>query len=122
MIRQDNSNSTVKTVTLPAHEVLDIVQRLLQFPLPTICRHAVAADLLSALEAHGYPVSNELAGAVVRAEDDVALKLLRARHREQIEAGKLPQAADVVERAHPAGDENASRSCPRRSSGPSFSP
>jgi hypothetical protein len=36
----------------------------------------VACDLLSLLVEYGYPVSNELAGAVVRAEDDVALEIL----------------------------------------------
>lgn len=54
------------------------IRQLLGFPFPTICRHSVAADLLAILEDHGAPVSEELAGAVIRAEDAEALVLLEA--------------------------------------------
>lgn len=53
-----------------------MIDRLLTFPFPQICRHNVACTLLDILERHGYPVSTELAGAVVRAEDEIALTLL----------------------------------------------
>ncbi len=62
--------------SLPAKTVLAFVQRLLEFPYPTICRHKVAADLLSLLEEAGYPLSQELARAVVFAHDDEAEILL----------------------------------------------
>ena len=65
-------------VAVPAALVLRMVDRLLRFPLPTICRHAVAGDLLDALERSGFPpLTQELAGAVVRAQDDRALRLLK---------------------------------------------
>lgn len=54
------------------------VQRLLEFPFATICRHSVACDLLDILERHGAPITPELAAAVVRAHDDEALALLPA--------------------------------------------
>lgn len=59
--------------------ILEYVRQLLQHPYPLICRHAVASDLLSLLEEQGYAVSDELAGAVVRADDRVALGLLSGR-------------------------------------------
>ena len=48
----------------------------MKFPYPTICRHLVAADMLSALEEHGYPVSRRLVKAVVDADDEAALEAL----------------------------------------------
>lgn len=55
---------------------LEMVRRLMLFPFPTICRHSVACDILSALEADGYALSPELAIAVTHAHDDEALELL----------------------------------------------
>ena len=55
------------------------VERLVDYPFPQICRHVVAADFLEKLEELGEPVTAELAGAVVRAEDWDALELLKAR-------------------------------------------
>jgi hypothetical protein len=64
------------TVSLPLDVVLSEVRWLLTFPFPQVCRHLVAGRLLDQLERHGYPLTHELAGAVVRAEDDDALELL----------------------------------------------
>ena len=64
-------------VAVPAALVLRLVDRLLRFPFPTICRHAVAGDLLDALERSGFPLTQELAEAVVKAQDDRALRLLK---------------------------------------------
>jgi hypothetical protein len=63
-------------VEIPADKLLRMVRRLLEFPYPQICRHSVACDLLSLLEEHGYPVTDGLAAAVVRADDGKALELL----------------------------------------------
>jgi hypothetical protein len=65
-------------VQIPADKLLRMVRRLLEFPYPQICRHSVACDLLSLLEEHGYPVTDALAAAVVRADDGKALELLHA--------------------------------------------
>ena len=53
-----------------------LIKRLLKFPNPTICRHLVAASLLDILERGGTGVSEELAKAVVGADDELALLLL----------------------------------------------
>jgi hypothetical protein len=66
-------------VVIPAEVILKQIEWLMKFPYPTICRHLVAANLLSTLEEHGYPVSKELARAVVGADDDAALALLAER-------------------------------------------
>jgi hypothetical protein len=64
------------SVSLPLSVVLDEVRWLLQFPFPQVCRHLVAGRLLDQLERHGYPLTNDLARAVVRAEDENALEIL----------------------------------------------
>jgi len=66
---------------IPQARIIHIIERMMRFPYPTICRHSVAADLLSLLEEYGRPVSTELARAIVQADDDTALVLL-ARERE----------------------------------------
>lgn len=58
--------------------ILQVVERMLKFPAPVICRHHVAAILLDVLKRHGFPLTNELAKAVVGADDETALKLLTA--------------------------------------------
>jgi len=61
---------------IPQIRILRIIQRLMQFPYPQICRHLVAADLLSLLEEYGMEVSSDLAKAVVGADDENAVRLL----------------------------------------------
>jgi hypothetical protein len=56
-----------------------MVERAMQFPYPTICRHLVAADLLSTLEEHGYRMPEGLAHAVVNAHDEDALAILQGQ-------------------------------------------
>lgn len=73
--------STSESSELPSlsgRAVLGLIIGLIQFPRPQICRHAVAADLLSALEAEGLAVTRELADAIVGCDDDQALELLTA--------------------------------------------
>lgn len=65
-------------MTVPADRIVKAIEGLLRFPFPQVCRHLVAADLLSLLEECGASVSEELAHAVVRAEDEEALDLLPA--------------------------------------------
>lgn len=56
--------------------LVTMIDRLMRFPFPTICRHSVAADLLDRLELQGAPVSVELARAIVSADDETVLELL----------------------------------------------
>ena len=67
---------TCEQPTVDPRLLVTAIRRLLNFPFPQICRHSVACDLLSILEISGLTVSQELAGAVVRAEDDAALAFL----------------------------------------------
>lgn len=64
-------------IMIPADAVLSQIERLLNFPYAQVCRHYVAANLLDMLERHGYLLTTELASAVVNADDDTALKLLK---------------------------------------------
>jgi hypothetical protein len=75
-MKRKTSPSPKDPPLIPASVLWRAIRVLLNFPYPQICRHSVAADLLSILEEHGVPVSAELASAVVRAEDDEALALL----------------------------------------------
>lgn len=70
------STANTRPVGIPADVVLTMVKKLMEFPYPTICRHAVGLDLLGALAKHGHPVSSELLDAVCCARDDEALELL----------------------------------------------
>ncbi len=63
--------------SIPVHEVFRLVRGLIKFPYSKICVHMVASDLLSLLEKYGYSIPAELAQAVVRAEDDKALIILK---------------------------------------------
>ena len=63
-------------MTVPAKDIVRIVDGLLKFPFPQICRHSVALDLLSLLKENGIDVSEELAVAVIKADDDTALSLI----------------------------------------------
>jgi hypothetical protein len=63
-------------VLIESTEVVKIIRGLLRFPYPQICRHSVALDLLSLLEASGAPISQELADAVVCSDDASALRIL----------------------------------------------
>jgi hypothetical protein len=64
------------TVSLPEDVVLKLIRDLIAFPDSKVCVHYVAGNLLSALETAGFPLSQELAHAVVFAEDDEALAIL----------------------------------------------
>lgn len=64
--------------TVPAAMVLEAVRGCLNFPFPQICRHLVACDLLEILERVGYVIPDDLARAVVKADDARALPLLDA--------------------------------------------
>jgi len=57
-------------------QLLNFVKRAIEFPYPQICKHMVAADLLSLLEERGLPIPEELAKAVVQADDETAIKLI----------------------------------------------
>jgi hypothetical protein len=54
---------------------------MIRVPRAQICKHLVAADILSLIIEHGGNVSSELAAAVVGAEDERALELLEKEVR-----------------------------------------
>ena len=57
-------------------DLITLLEGLLTYPYPNICRHFVAGELLSIFEKHNIPVTNELAKAVVQCDDDKALEHL----------------------------------------------
>ena len=95
-----------KEVSVPMSQVLDLVGSLLRFPFPTICRHAVAGDLLDLLERSGLnpgETFDELCGFVVGAHDDEALEALERlkdeeRGVETLRQGNGPVHLQVVRR------------------------
>ena len=66
MLRESEVNRLLKKLT----------RDLIEFPQPTICKHYVAAKVLSTMNDLGLEVSGELALAVVNADDEKALTLL----------------------------------------------
>lgn len=68
-------------VSIPPVELLRMVRNVVSGPFPQICVHTVASGLLSLLEDSGYPLSDDLANAVVRADDATAVRLLDAAIR-----------------------------------------
>jgi hypothetical protein len=58
--------------------MLGMVANVLRFPFSKVCVHWVAVGLLDSLAANGFTVSEELADAVVRADDETSLRLLDA--------------------------------------------
>ena len=59
--------------SVPISELLKLVENLLKFPYPQICRHLVVCDIISLLEKH-IEIPSEFAKAVVRCDDEIALK------------------------------------------------
>lgn len=68
-----------KTVSVPAAQLYKMIEGLLKFPYPQICRHLVAGEILDLLERNGETISNALAKAVVEADDFEAIKLLKEK-------------------------------------------
>jgi hypothetical protein len=48
-------------------------RRVIAYPFPKICKHLVAANMLSDMEQIGFEVTKEIARAVVEADDESAL-------------------------------------------------
>lgn len=63
-------------VSVPASLLVEAVRNLLKFPYSRICKHLVVADLLSILEQHGVPITEETVKAVIIADDETALREL----------------------------------------------
>jgi hypothetical protein len=64
-------------------DLIDMMADLIRFPAAHVCKHYVAANILSLLEKNGIAISNELARTVVNAEDEAALielAILRENH------------------------------------------
>jgi hypothetical protein len=62
--------------SIPVTDVFAFISKVISFPQPQMCKHLIAADLLSLLIKHGIEVSSDLAEAVVGADDETALRLL----------------------------------------------
>lgn len=67
---------------VPVKDVVRIIEWALKFPYARVCRHSVAGELLNMLEGNGVKISDELAKAVVQADDHTALKLLKKLGRQ----------------------------------------
>lgn len=61
---------------ISTEQALKMVDGLMRFPYPSICRHYVAANILDLLERNGVEISTELARAVVRCDDETAIEEL----------------------------------------------
>jgi hypothetical protein len=48
-------------------------RRVIAYPFPQICKHLVASNMLSDMEQLGFDVTQEVARAVVQADDEAAL-------------------------------------------------
>jgi hypothetical protein len=62
-------------VNITEQDIFKQVSQIINFPYPMICKHFIAANLLSMLEECGYPATEQfkaLATHIVRAEDDAA--------------------------------------------------
>lgn len=62
---------------VPVSDVVKLIEQLLKFPRAEVCRHYVCCNILSMLEANGFDVTNDLAKAVVDADDETALSNLQ---------------------------------------------
>ena len=62
---------------IEANDILSVIHKMLTFDYPTICRHYIAAELLSLLESKGVPVTNDFARGVVNADDALAISELK---------------------------------------------
>jgi hypothetical protein len=49
-------------------------RRVIAYPFPQICKHLVASNMLSDMEELGFDVTQEVARAVVQADDEAALE------------------------------------------------
>lgn len=58
-------------------KLYQVIERLLKFPYPQICRHSVALDLLSLIEDGGEVIDPELVKAITQADDIKSLSLLK---------------------------------------------
>lgn len=74
------------SISISADVVLDIIERFIRFPDARVCKHYVASLVLSELERAGFDVVQELAKAIVEADDETALRLLGERTREDARA------------------------------------
>ena len=60
-------------------DILKVIKELIEFPDSKICKHHVAATLLSLLEAKGYKLDNDLVKAIVDADDETSLSILKGK-------------------------------------------
>lgn len=69
----------------------DAWRAVLRYPFAQVCKHLIAANMLSNMEEIGFDVPHDLAKAVVQCDDDEALacpRLVYRRQAEKREAGK----------------------------------
>lgn len=63
-------------MAVPDRALLQLVEKLIDFPFPQICRHLVAHDLLQAMREAGAEIPDELIDAVTQAQDASAREQL----------------------------------------------
>ena len=59
-----------------AQDILKLIARVIVFPANKVCKHWVAMEMLGMLESAGWDCPDELAKAVVDADDETILRLL----------------------------------------------
>ncbi len=57
-------------------QLLRFIRETIEFPDAKVCKHFIAANLLSLMEENGYPLSNALAAAIVGGDDIAAIEML----------------------------------------------
>lgn len=62
--------------SVPYTVILKEIKRIINFPHGQVCKHYIASNLLNMLEENGYPLTDELANAIVNAHDDDAIEIL----------------------------------------------
>lgn len=89
--------------SVPVAMVLDVVLGLIRFPLPTVCRHLAALDILSALEDAGVQIPKSLVQAISRsslgdaAAERILVSIIKdAKRKDKDHAGS--QAKDIEPR------------------------
>ncbi len=63
-------------LTIPVNDIYKLIKSILDFPQSQVCKHYVCCQLLTLLEDRNIPISKELAGAIVEANDKLAIQLL----------------------------------------------
>jgi len=71
-LMNENQRSQEQVVRL-ARAMDKMWRSVIEYPFSKVCKHLVASNMLSDMESLGFEISKEVADAVVKCEDEVAL-------------------------------------------------